>query len=271
MNKFSIIVVALNAGDKLIETIQSIEAQTFTDYEVVVKDGGSKDGSIDMLREYLSGKPEFSHRVNIFEQPDKSIYEGMNQAVSHSTGEYFYFLNCGDYFYSNETLFEVSCHVNGEKNIFYGDIFDALRDERVTSNPKIDSFACYRNVPCHQSCFYHRDLFSNRGYEPKYRVRADYEHFLWCFFIEKIRPVHMDVIIASYEGAGFSETSENKKKSKTEHKEITKKYMSGFELFKYKTILLLTLQPLRTFMAESKTFSGFYNGIKRGIYKLLGK
>lgn len=272
---FSIIVVALNAGEKLLNTIESIRAQSCRDLEVVVKDGGSKDDSIQKLKELkqkgLSREKDFWERVRIVEQPDKSIYEGMNQAAQCAEGKYLYFLNCGDYFYDESVLKKMKDaiidHEQVRSAVFYGDIYDALRNNRVASNPHIDGFACYRNVPCHQACVYARDLFAQRGYEPKYRVRADYEHFLWCFYEKKARMIYVPVILASYEGGGFSETKENRKKSANEHKEITAIYMSKGELFKYRAILMLTLAPLRTKMAESPAMSGIYNCCKDLIYR----
>jgi len=270
---FSIITVSLNSGEKLLETMKSVEKQTFTDYEVVVKDGLSKDDSLSQLKAYLQEKPDFAKRVRIEETPDKSIYEGMNQATAFAEGEYFIFMNCGDYFYEEDTLKKMAegmeeYRSKGEgKTIFYGNIFDALRGQVVSPNPKLDAFGCYRNIPCHQSCFYHRDLFSERGYEPKYKVRGDYEHFLWCFFEKKIVPVYLPVTIASYEGGGFSETAQNRKRSAEEHREITEKYMSKGQLLKFRSILLLTLAPLRTKMAESKSFSGLYNQLKKSLYR----
>lgn len=282
---FSIIVVALNAGDKLIQTVESIRRQSCHDLEVVVKDGGSSDGSVMALKELkqqgLNDEREFWERVRIIEQPDKSIYEGMNQAAGYAEGKYLYFLNCGDYFYSDQALEELKRSIvqypagagqvpAGSKKspaIFYGDIYDALRDNRVASNPHIDGFACYRNVPCHQACVYDRVLFSERGYEPKYRVRADYEHFLWCFYRKQAAMVYVPVILASYEGGGFSETAENRKKSAKEHAQITALYMSKGELLRYRMIMALTLAPLRTKMAESQTMSGCYNRLKNFLYR----
>ena len=73
----------------------------------------------------------------------------------------------------------------------------------------------------------------------------------------------MPIIVADYEGGGFSETKENRRVSATEHKEITSKYMSRGQLFKYKLILAVTLAPLRSRMAESERFSKIYNGVKK--------
>ena len=79
----------------------------------------------------------------------------------------------------------------------------------------------------------------------------------------------MPMIIASYEGGGFSETKENRKKSAMEHASITKKYLGATKSFKYRLIMWLTLAPLRTWIAENPALSGVYNGVKNGIYKLV--
>ncbi len=270
--KFSILVVSLNSGEKLLETVKSILSQNFPDYEVVVKDGGSKDDSIATLEAYLQACPAYADKVNIISRKDTGIYEGMNQATKEAKGEYYYFLNCGDLFVDDEVLAKISDGMDAAlkhgspAKIFYGDIYDNLREQRVPSNPRIDAFGCYRNVPCHQACIYHYSLFEERGYEPKYRVRADYEHFLWCFFCKDAKPEYIDVVIASYEGGGFSETKENRVRSKNEHKEITEKYMSKGQLLRYKLTLAVTLAPLRTKMAESPKWAGFYNKCKGLLY-----
>lgn len=268
---FSILMVSLNPGGKLVETMESVVRQSYRDYEVIVKDGGSGDGSLEALRAYLE-RQGCRDRVRILEQPDTGIYEGMNQATRAARGEYLYFLNCGDSFASDQALARAAAEIRSAgrelcSRIFYGDIYDALRGQVVASNPHMDDFACYRNVPCHQACIYHHSLFEERGYEPGYRVRADYEHFLWCYFRRDARPRYIPVTLASYEGGGFSETPENRRRSAREHREITALYMSRGQRLKYRLILLATLAPLRTRMAESPVWSGFYNRCKKLLYR----
>ena len=268
---FSILMVSLNPGGKLVETMESVVRQSYRDYEVIVKDGGSGDGSLEALRAYLE-RQGCRDRVRILEQPDTGIYEGMNQATRAARGEYLYFLNCGDFFASDQALARAAAEIRSVgrelcSRIFYGDIYDALRGQVVASNPHMDDFACYRNVPCHQACIYHHSLFEERGYEPGYRVRADYEHFLWCYFRRDARPRYIPVTLASYEGGGFSETPENRRRSAREHREITALYMSRGQRLKYRLILLATLAPLRTKMAESPVWSGFYNRCKKLLYR----
>ena len=179
--KFSIIVVCLNPGTKLNQTLDSILAQTCPDFEVIVKDGGSRDGSIESMRT--------DGRIHLYQEPDHSIYEAMNQAVSHVTGDYILFLNCGDLFYDKEVLAHTAQfmeqHPMKLQGIYYGDTYSAKTDTKISSPPRITGFVCYRNIPCHQSCFYAADLCRQKPYEPKYKIRADYEHFLWCYYRAK--------------------------------------------------------------------------------------
>ena len=132
---------------------------------------------------------------------------------------------------------------------------------------KITAFTCYRNIPCHQACFYANSLFQERGYDLQYRIRADYEHFLWCFFKKEVRPVHTGEIIANYEGGGFSESKENQKRDREEHKQIVRKYMKKSRLFLAKSYMVVTLMPLRRWLAGNRHFSGIYNKVKKCIYK----
>ena len=287
---FSIVVVSLNPGERLKKTLNSILEQTYTNYEVILKDGGSTDGSLSGLQE--TGFFENKNQIKIVEKKDKSIYDGMNQAVTCVEGRYVQFLNCGDYFYSDRVLEEVADYIENQKKewidskvagdfaievieeqpvIYYGNQYNQLQETIVYSAPQINDFTCYRNVPCHQVCFYDYRLFEKRAYDLKYKVRADYEHFLYSIYQEGAKGISMPAVVASYEGGGFSETRENRKRSALEHKEITAKYLGKTKAFKYRMIMWLTLVPLRTAMAENPALSGIYNGIKNGIYKLLRK
>ena len=298
---FSIVVVSLNPGERLKNTLDSILKQTYTDYEVILKDGGSTDGSLQELKD--TGYFENKNKIKIIQKQDKSIYDGMNQAVNELKGRYVQFLNCGDYFYSDTVLEEVARFIIEDRKesltntkesdefedknqetvsfaieamqspvkIYYGNQYNQVQDTIIYSAPAINDFTCYRNVPCHQVCFYDYRLFENRAYDLQYKVRADYEHFLYSIYEEKAEGKSMPIIIASYEGGGFSETKENRKKSAMEHAEITKKYLGATKSFKYRLIMWLTLAPVRTWIAENPALSGMYNGVKTGIYKLSRK
>lgn len=78
---------------------------------------------------------------------------------------------------------------------------------------------------------------------------------------------YFPVTVTSYEGGGFSETKENRKRSAAEHRYIVRKYMSAGQIFVYRLIMLLTLAPLRTYLAQNPVTAGIYQGIKRKLYQ----
>lgn len=294
---FSIIVVCLNAGDKLRTTIESIRDQTEQDYEIIIKDGDSTDQTTltylsDYRHEYdgdATQGAEFCNRIRIYSGKDSGIYDAMNRAVQYVRGDYVLFLNCGDSFYDGRVLKRVKEYIlgdveeDGQQNdgqqalsasdtlppryIFYGDIYEHRTDTFVQSNPVIDDFACYRNVPCHQACFYDAKLLREKSFDTVYVVRADYEHFLWCYYKAHAKTVYMPVTVAYYEGGGFSETRDNEKKSQQEHREIVNKYLSPGKVRRYRLIMLVTLAPVRTWLARNPVTARIYQGAKRRIYK----
>lgn len=269
---FSIVVVCLNPGRRLKKTVDSILGQTWEHWEIIIKDGGSSDGSL----ETLPADP----RICLIEAADTGIYDAMNQAAARTRGDYVLFLNCGDLFYDETVLArtaDVIRKTEGAKKeaapaIYYGDQYNELQKSTVASAPSITDFTCYRNVPCHQVCFYDRRLFAERAYDTNYRVRADYEHFLYCVYERRARTFATGIVTARYEGGGFSETKENRRRSGKEHKEITKRYLGRKKCFCYGALMLATLAPLRTKIAEDPKLSVWYNRLKSGVYgRLFGK
>lgn len=340
---FTIIVVSYNPGEKLRSTLESIYSQTYSDYRVIIKDGGSTDGSLnglnglggrghgtifaDGLTNGLLGtgseghffaNSDLSSRTHIEVSPDKGIYDAMNQAVAiaieekvSDTDDYFIFMNCGDSFYDNQVLERVASYIetckafsrdsfnetaksanrkmpNASVNeaaaedvvaaapaIYYGDQYNEQTNTQVTSVPSINEFALFRNVPCHQTCFYDSRLFTarpdgNPPYDISLRVRADYEHFLHSVYVRGAKTVHMPIIISNYEGGGFSETPENRRKSAEEHRIITDRYM-GSRAARYRLLLKLSGSGIRTYLSESPRWSKGYNSLKSWLYSLKRK
>lgn len=267
---YSIIVVCLNPGKKLLETLASVLGQTETSYEVIVKDGGSADGSLETVR-LVHPSAVASGRIRLLQEPDAGIYDAMNQAVRQASGKYFYFLNCGDTLQEETVLERMRLAIEQEASrgphIFYGNQYNVRQGSTVYSAPQVTDFTCYRNVPCHQVCFYEAALFQGRGYLTEYRVRADYEHFLYCIYERKAAAVYVPLIVSAYEGGGFSETAENRRISEREHREIAKRYLGAGKALCYRLLLWLTLAPLRTRIAESPRLSGIYNRVKARIYQ----
>ncbi|MDD6692432.1 MAG: glycosyltransferase family 2 protein [Lachnospiraceae bacterium] len=260
---FSVIVVSRNAGDKLKETVESILCQTCQDLEVIIKDAGSTDGSLETIPQ--------DPRIRLICRKDAGIYDGMNEALSCAQGELIYFLNCGDVLHDSRVLAGVrdaALSFAGSSAIFYGDVIEERTGQRVAANPQMSHFAMYRYLPCHQACFYTRDLFAKRQFDTKYLVRADYEHFLYCVMREGAKTTCLPLVIADYEGGGFSETERGRALSDREHRIITEQYFTGRERALYRAYLVVSLQPLREKLATGKHTAAIYDAVKNTVYRL---
>ena len=258
--RFSIITVNLNSGGRLSETVSSVLSQDFGDYELIIKDGGSSDGSADRI--------EHDAHIRAITSKDSGIYDAMNQALREARGEYVCFLNSGDCFLSRDVLktFELKAAEADSPDIIYGDIFERTTGTTVRSNPEIKGFACYRNVPCHQACFYRRTLIERHPFDIRYKIRADYEQFLWCFFSEHACIRYIPLTVVSYEGGGISDSDRGRRIAEAEHRAVTAEYIPVVRRFWYRTLLILSLSGIRTALARSPKTAKVYNRIKGMIY-----
>lgn len=175
---FSIITAAYNAADTVGRTLASVDAQTFADYEHIVVDGASADGTTDLV----AGAENPARRM--ISEPDRGLYDAMNKGIAAATGRYLIFLNAGDKFHSPDTLQLLADTVAREDTpgIVYGQtliVDDAGRTvgERHLRAPvelTLNSFASGMLV-CHQAFVPLRRIAG--FYNLKYRYSSDYE---WC-------------------------------------------------------------------------------------------
>ena len=260
--KFSVITVTFNAGDKLTETVKNALLQDYTDFEIVIKDGGSTDGSLESVR--ALNDP----RVVIFSESDKGIYDAMNQAVKYATGDYVIFLNAGDEFYTADVLSKAAgADLPLKNSIAYGDTFFALYGSLSKAPPKITGSVCYRNIPCHQAIFYSRDTLLKRGFDTSYRIRADYEHFGYSFFKAGTQFKYLNFPVCYYEGGGYSEKKSNRKRDKEEYNRAVRANIPLYKRFIYRATLILTFHKLRGALARNPKTSAAYQKIKEKLYR----
>lgn len=174
---FSIITITFNAQNELQPTLDSVKAQTFTDYEYLVIDGASKDNTVVMARE--ANIPN----TTIISEPDKGLYDAMNKGVRKAKGEYLIFLNAGDSFAANNILELIAETAKStDADIIYGNT-DLVNDERVKlgarhlSPPAELTFKSFSNgmLVCHQAFVAKRSIVGE--YDMQYRFSADYK---WC-------------------------------------------------------------------------------------------
>lgn len=212
--KFSIITINYNNKEGLRKTIESVIHQTFNDYEYIVIDGGSTDGSVDVLKEY-------SQQINYWvSEKDSGIYNAMNKGISKANGEYLNFMNSGDCFYSFDILERVANYQIDTDFIVGKDYhFSEEKQQGHISNlpPRTTMIHFFVATLDHQSTFIKKDLFKNSPYNEDYRLVSD-----WIFFTEKIVKEQKSVqfipdIVCHREEGGLSE-----QQRKQNRKEINK-------------------------------------------------
>jgi len=199
MSKLSIITINLNNREGLVKTIKSVLDQSFTDFEFIIIDGGSKDGSIDIIKQY-------SNRITCWiSEPDSGVYNAMNKGINLAHGEYLQFLNSGDWLYTN-TVLEKVFELNRTEDIVYGDA--AILEHENELVVKYPSFLhlgyLYDAGICHQATFIKRMLFDQMRYNESLKVVADWEFLLIHLFQLKASVIKIDIIIVYYDNQGMS-------------------------------------------------------------------
>ena len=181
---FSIITVTWNAEKVIAPTLQSVREQTGVDYEYLIIDGASTDGTLQLVRDAnISG-------IRIFSEPDKGLYDAMNKGIDRSMGKYLIFLNAGDSFTSSDTLVRLAEKSQTSPGVIYGQtqLVDSRRQvvgKRHLTAPATltaDSFKQGMLV-CHQAFIARRDLVPH--YDLRYRFSADFD---WCIRVLQQSP-----------------------------------------------------------------------------------
>ena len=261
MIKFSIVTVCLNAGQDLIDTVNSTLGQSYDCFEILVKDGFSADGSTEKLPE--------DERIRLIQKKDTGIYDAMNQAVEEARGDYLIFMNCGDHFYSPGVLQEIADGIGEEMGpVYYGNCYNRPTGQ-IRAYPKtITRMTCYRTMICHQAMVYRADVLREHPYDCSYRIIADRE-LLWYLVCEKgISPRYLDTVISDYKGGGESAKPEHVRRNQEDQKRLEERYFPRAERMKYRLLMALTLQKLRVAWSKSPRLSKFYFSLVRFVYSV---
>lgn len=207
--KLSIITVNYNDKVGLEKTIESVVCQTYTDYEYIIIDGGSTDGSYDVIKQY---EEHISYWVS---ERDKGIYNAMNKAIDVAKGEYCIFMNAGDTFCSSATLSDVF-DSNYSEDIICGNTVTI--EKRKLAPEEITFKYLFSNALCHQSAFIRTSLMAKYKYDEKYKIVSDRKFFLQALILDNCSYKNIPVDIVNYDITGFS--AENPVQSRLEYDRV---------------------------------------------------
>ena len=204
MIKISVITVCYNAVLGIRKTIQSVLSQTYHDIEYIIIDGGSTDGTVEIIREY-------EDRIAYFvSEPDDGIYYAMNKGIDVATGEMISFLNAGDIYYSNYTIASVFSHYSTKEFadvIYCYQVHSYPYGKYVRKHLPLSSF-CSCMPFGHESCFVKTSIMKERKYDTTFRIAADY-HFFFQLYVSGYRFESVEELVAVFESMEGASTSDN--------------------------------------------------------------
>lgn len=228
--KISIITVCYNAKDTIEETFLSIVNQTYKNVELIVIDGGSTDGTLEVIDKY---KENISHFVS---ETDKGIYDAMNKGIDFVTGDFVSFLNANDTFYDEKVLEKVAetLRENFDAEFLFGDaeyISEDKKTSRIQTYEGItNNFAFLANNICHQSIFYKKSLFDRFGkYSNDYKIYADWAFNIKCLVENKVLAIYLPTAICKFQLGGACSNSKTKNNCKVDKNLLIDSYFNKYK------------------------------------------
>ena len=221
--KVSVITVSFNAAESIEKTIKSVVDQEYNDYEYIIIDGCSSDGTIDIIKSY-------ENKISIWKsEPDTGIYNAMNKAVGLAAGEYCIFMNAGDYFANKMVLAQVSFFLDDGWDVLTG-IEISTKSNRIIGlvYPPIEITKehFFKTSISHQSSFIRRSLLLAHPYDENLKLVSD-----WKFWLEtlvfgnyKYRPIDVVVSYFNHDGATYKSDGA----SHNERQSVIKQYFPEF-------------------------------------------
>lgn len=200
MSRLTIITINLNDVQGIEKTLKSVwECQSFTDFEHIVIDGGSTDGSVDVIKRYSD---KLSYWVS---EKDNGIYHAMNKGIDKAQGEYLLFLNSGDYL-RDDVLKDIFSESYTE-DVIYGYISELKQDGRFVNikngNTNIVETIFVYSLP-HPATFIRRNLFDTEKYREDYKIISDWIFFLEQLLIKQRSFRYIDVNVSVFNSYGIS-------------------------------------------------------------------
>ena len=198
--KITVITVVYNDKENLKYTIRSIKKQIYRNIEYIIIDGGSTDGTIDVI------KDNEEYVTYWLSEPDRGIYDAMNKGVQKSSGDYINFMNAGDTYFETNVLLKTAEYLVDSADVVYGDhwVIGSRRSDGHTRAKEISKIK-YGMPFCHQSTFYKREIFANTLYSLDYKISGDYDFNLRLFKLGCGFKRIKDLIICYYKAGGISD------------------------------------------------------------------
>ncbi len=218
----SIITINRNNAAGLENTLQSVAAQTYKEFEYIIIDGASTDGSVEVINKY---EPEFAH-LKWVSEPDKGIYNAMNKGIRMASGDYIQILNSADCLAAPDVTERMlaALEEKGQPTILYGNMVKCFPDgrkmvDKCFAGQEITMLGMYTGTLNHDPAYIRRDLFEKYGfYDEDLKIVSDWKWYLQAIILGGEKPHYIDVDVTLFDMTGVSET--NKALDKAERQQV---------------------------------------------------
>lgn len=237
MCRLSIITINRNNAAGLEKTMRSVVFQTFKEFEYIVIDGASTDGSVEVIKRLAPG---FNH-LKWVSEPDAGIYNAMNKGIRMASGEYIQILNSADCLVADDVVGEmlVALEKVGNPNIFYGNMIKCFPDGRRVvdksfAGEEITMLGMYGGTLNHDPAYIRRELFEKYGYyDENLKIVSDWKWYLQTIVLGGEKPQYVDIDVTLFDMTGISENADSKKKISKERKSVLKELVPASYLIDY--------------------------------------
>lgn len=220
--RITIITINRNNAVGLEKTLQSVATQTFKEFEYIIIDGASTDGSVEVIKKYRS---HYAH-LKWISEPDSGIYNAMNKGIRMASGEYIQILNSADCLAASDVTGRMLAALEkaGNPSIFYGNMVKCFPDgnsivDKSFAGQEITMLGMYTGTLNHDPAYIRRDLFKKYGYyDESLKIVADWKWYLQAIILGGEKPQYTDVDVTLFDMMGISET--NKELDKAERKQV---------------------------------------------------
>lgn len=207
--KISIITATYNSSDTVTDTFEGILKQTYDDWELIVVDGASSDGTLDVIKDY---EPRMGGRMRWVSEKDRGLYDAMNKGIAMATGEVVGILNSDDFYTSPGVLAAVAERMGqGDVDAVYGDIH-FVEPDNLSKRVRYYSSKSFRRwtmrfglMPAHPSFYCRRKVYERYGgFDISYPNAADFECLLRLIFVSRITTAYLPIDFVTMRTGGMS-------------------------------------------------------------------
>ena len=250
---FSLITICFNSSATIERTIKSVLAQTFTDYEYIIVDGGSTDSTLDIVKKY---EPLFEGRMKWKSEPDKGIYDAMNKGIKRSSGTIIGIVNSDDWLEPDALKVTYNTFLNNgkDKNSLYcGGINYVMPNKVKKWEVNIESFKKQVSLYVmsgirHPGLFVPKEVYDKVGiYNDNLRLSADQDFVLRCYF-HGVRFYDIKKIVSNMAEGGLSTSGSAKAWQMSV--EDRKKMLKGFGIYGFKFYWLMYSWYIRNWLRK---------------------